>query len=134
MINYKCTHKRRVSFVVTPRTAPSLHSKRVSITQCDNCRDEERDKRYFLLKVKSELFHIPWISCLRISWNMGKKASSNEVTAFESAAQTILKKEIPKYFYFGTLIGLKGHSHPHKHISCFCPIMSERNSVHVKCT
>jgi len=41
-------HKQRVSFIVTPKTAPSLHSKPVSITQCDNCGDEDRDKRYFL--------------------------------------------------------------------------------------
>jgi len=49
---------------------------------------------------------------------MGKKASSNEVTAFESAAQTILKqRNTQKCFYFGTLTGLKGL--PHMHILMF---------------
>jgi len=52
MINYKCMHKQRVSFITKLRTAPSLHSKPVSIRQCDNCADEDRDKRYFLLKVR----------------------------------------------------------------------------------
>jgi len=49
---------------------------------------------------------------------MGKKASSNEVTAFESAAQTILKqRNTQKCFYFDTLTGLKGL--PHMHILMF---------------
>jgi len=45
MINYECTHKQRVPFIVTLRTAPSLHSKPVSTTQCDNCGHEDRDKK-----------------------------------------------------------------------------------------
>lgn len=105
MINYECMRTKSLYFITTPRTAALLHSTPVSITQCDNCGDEDRDKRYFLLKVKSVLFHIPWISCWRIPWNMGKKASSNDVTAFESAVQTILKqRKTPKCFILAHLL------------------------------
>jgi hypothetical protein len=52
---------------------------------------------------------------------MGKKASSNEVTAFESAVQTILKhRNTQKLFHFDTLTGLKGHPHMHILMSVLC--------------